>query len=263
MTGGSIVHELILRLAGSRAEKIYISRSVVGEWPEGLLEALVAAKIIRKSEPALQTICPGCHHACSMKVFSDTHGETGATRNFIACDRRDDIGYVRLQSADLEQWQLSLGQIASFLKTKLRMIPTSMQKCGGLIPLGRITGVNGPRLAAISTEADLHLVVGSKSLPIAEAIFWSDGDLTIDIASIQELADRDGNAVHEFYTPSTEGREARKAKTTDRHLYWKTEYKRMKSAHPEWSDESIAETISDKDPHPGSRSSKTVRRYMK
>ena len=263
MAAGSIVHELILRLAASRADKIYISGSVIGEWPAGFLEALVAAKFIRKAEPARHVICPGCHHACSMKVFSDAHCETGTTRHFVFCDRREDIGYVRLEDGDLEQWQLSVGQLAELLKAQLQLMPTAMQKSGGLFPLGRIKGIHGARLATISTEAGLQIAIGRETRPMTEVIFWRDGTLAVDIAAIHELADSDENTVHEFYTPSTKGREDRKAKTADRHLYWRREYKRMKTDHPEWSDESIAALISDKDPHAGKRSPGTIRRYMK
>jgi hypothetical protein len=63
--------------------------------------------------------------------------------------------------------------------------------------------------------------------------------------------------------PSTTKRARRKAKTADRHQYWKQEYRRMKRADRNWSDEAISETIAQNDPFPGKRKAETVRRYMK
>ena len=263
MTADQIVRELILRLGRSPTLRVVISALAIENWPQGLSAALTAAQFLRKAEPARSVICPGCGHACPMRVFSDTHSETGITRHLIVCDRRDDIGYVALDSTDLDQWQLSVGQLADLLKAELQLMPTAMQSNGGIHPLGRIRGGHGPRLVVITTDDGLRVAIGGKMLPMVELIFWQDGGLVIDITEIRKLADRDETATHEFYVPSTKGREARKVKTADRRLYWKQEYRRLKRANPEWSDQAIAATIGKDDPHPGKRDPETIRRYMK
>jgi hypothetical protein len=263
MTAHQIVRELILRLGRSCTSRVIVSALATEGWPRGLLAQLTKAKFLRKAEPAHSVICPGCHHACPMKVFSDTHPETGNTRHLIVCDRRDDIGYVPLNSTDLEQWQLSVEQLADLLKAELQLTPTAMQMDVGTKPLGRIRGEHGPRLVAINTDDGLHVAIGNKTLPLIELIFWQGGSLVIDIAEIKTLADRDETATHESYVPSTKGRETRKAKTADRRLYWKQEYLRLKRGHPEWSDQAIAATIREHDPHPEKRDPETIRRYMK
>jgi hypothetical protein len=263
MNADQLLRELILLLSHSTDTSLVIPASAAGEWPHGLLPELSKAGLIRKAEPARSVICTGCHHACSMEVFSDKHGKTGAMRHFVVCDRRDDIGLVPLTGADLEQLQLSLNQLVKFLKTELPLMPTAKAASGGLIPLGRIEADHGPRLVAISTDQSLDLAIGHERLPIVELIFFRDGRLKIDVDEVQRLADRDENAGHEFAVSSTRNQQKRKAETADRRRFWNAKYRELKRAHPEWSDEAIAATIAENDPYPGKRETGTVRRYMK
>jgi hypothetical protein len=153
--------------------------------------------------------------------------------------------------------------LIKFLKSRLPLMPTAMTARDGLTPLGRIKGEHGPRLVAISTDRGLDLAIGSEVLPVAELIFFRDGQLKIDIDEVHRLADRDQEATHESYVPSTNKRGRRKAETADRHQYWKEEYRRMKRTHPNWSDEAISQTIAENDPFAEKRAAETVRRYMK
>lgn len=261
MAPADVVRELIQRLIYTRAGVIYLSLGAIGEWPHGLLSNLLDVKFLRKAAPAANIICPECHYACSRPVITDTYPESGAVRHFVICDRRSDIGNVPIDSSDLEQWQLSIGQIVEFLKAELKPMPTGQRARNGIIPIGRVNGACGLRLVSISTSVGLDLTIGGERLPVTELIFWHDGKLTVDRKAVQKLVDRDENLADEYYSPSTSGREVRKAETADRHREWSEKYRRLKGANRNRSDRAIAKQIAREDPK--TPAADTVRRVMK
>jgi hypothetical protein len=261
MTAADVVQELTLRLISSRSGIVYLSAGAVGEWPHGLLDYLLTVKFLRKAAPAANIICPECHYACSRPIVRDTDPQPKTVRHFVICDRRSDISNVPIDSSDLDQWQLSVGSVAEFLKIELKPMPTSQRPRDGIVPIGRISGVCGLRLVSISTHAGLDLTIGGERLPVTDLIFWHDGKLTVDRKAVQKLVDRDENLANQYYVPSTNQREARKAETADRHRDWSVKYRRLKRENRSRSDNSIAIQIGREDPR--EPSSETVRRVMK
>jgi hypothetical protein len=195
-----------------------------------------------------------------MNVYFETHPETGNSRAFIVCDRRDDIGPVGLDPTDLQQWHLSRRQLADFLVNGLSLTPSAASPDATAIDLGWTSTKHGRRQVRLQFERVPHVSLDDHTILLDELLSWNGKALTVDHELFRSIADQRPQAVRP--PRSTARREARKLDTRDRHLRWQTAYRHLKREHPQWSDEAIATVISESDPGPKRRPT-TVRRYMK
>ena len=103
MTFEDVLQELIHCL-GSEGDST-LGWEQVRQWPEGAVEVFQKAGWIKATTPTMTVECPGCVENCFMpvRVFPAQNGK--AARAVVACDRRDDMGNVKIPLARLQQWQ--------------------------------------------------------------------------------------------------------------------------------------------------------------
>lgn len=85
-----------------------------------LAEALVSAGLLLPAEPAGAVICDGCERNCAMPVEIAPAINGRPSRAFIICDKRDDIGRVRVEPARLRRWTFSFSLLARALAKALK-----------------------------------------------------------------------------------------------------------------------------------------------
>jgi hypothetical protein len=85
-----------------------------------LAEALVSAGLLLPAEPAGAVICDGCERNCAMPIEIAPAINGRPSRAFIVCDKRDDIGRVRMEPARLRRWTFSLSLLARALAKALK-----------------------------------------------------------------------------------------------------------------------------------------------
>ncbi len=107
MPADALIASLKGRFAGNKSGRITINADEIAQWPQGLFEQLRAAKLLTQIEPARSLECRGCEEACFMPVNIMAAEGTRPARAFIACDKRDDVGRVRVDFARLHQWQIT------------------------------------------------------------------------------------------------------------------------------------------------------------
>lgn len=100
----------------------------VCDWPEGVLQTLLEAGILRESGYAKSVTCNQCDERCSVAVEFDD--EDSAGRAFYDCPLRDDIGRVRVEAERLRQWGVSRQGLAEALATELRTATTPEEITG-------------------------------------------------------------------------------------------------------------------------------------
>ena len=183
-----------------------------------------------------------------MNVNSDTHPQTGNSRAFIVCDRRDDMGFIGLDPCDLKQWQLSRSQLADFLVRSLSLTPSGVSVDAPAIALGWTTSKHGRRHVCLQFEGTPQLSIDNGTIPLDQLVFWNGTAIAVDHESFRLIADQRPQAAR--HVRSNVRREARKLDTLDRHQRWQKEYRRLKQEKPWWSDEAIAAFIAESDPGP-------------
>lgn len=84
-------------------------------------EALVSAGLLLSAEPTSAVICDGCERNCVMPVEITPAINGRSSQTFIVCDKRDDIGRVRVEPATLRRWTFSLPLLARTLAKALKL----------------------------------------------------------------------------------------------------------------------------------------------
>lgn len=255
-----ILRMLLAALGSNARDPLLIPRSQIVAWPPPFFDALVDASLLRPAGSARVVVCPECDCACPMNVYFETHPETGNSRAFIVCDRRDDIGPVGLDPTDLQQWHLSRRHLADFLIKELSLVPSAASADAAAIALGWTSSKYGRRPVRLQLEGAPQVSLDDHAILLDQLLCWTGAALTVDHEFFRLVADQRPQGAR--LPRSTARREARKLDTRDRHLRWQKAYKRLKQEHPQWSDEVIATLIAESDPGP-KRKPGTVRRYMK
>jgi len=255
-----VLRMLLATLGSNGRDPLLIPRSQIVAWPPPFFDALVDASLLRPAGSARVVVCPECDDACPMNVYFETHPQTGNSRAFIVCDRRDDIGPVGLNPADLQQWHLSRRQLADFLVKELFLTPSAASADAAAIALGWTSSKHGRRQVRLQFGRAPQVSLDDHEILLDQLLSWNGIALTVDNELFRLIADQRPQAAR--HPSSTARREARKLDTRDRHLRWQKAYKRLKQEHPQWSDEAIATLIAESDPGP-KRKPGTVRRYMK
>ncbi len=107
MDAAEVLASLTARFAGAKTGHISITADEVAEWPAGLFNKLHAQALLTKAEPLPVLECRGCEQACFMPVNVLPGEGKRAARAFIACDKPQNYGRVRVDFARLRQWQLT------------------------------------------------------------------------------------------------------------------------------------------------------------
>jgi len=129
----------------------------VREWPQGVLQALLDAGILREVEFARSVICQECPEACSVDVHFVDGGQGQESRAFIECTDRDDIGRVYVPLERLRTWRLSPKGLAEWVAHELGAGATEE------VAPGRLWWLGGPHLN--ERRVDVFLARGAN---------WSD-----------------------------------------------------------------------------------------
>lgn len=117
MQADVLLASLQARFVGNKSGRITLSRDEVSEWPIGLLDKLLGENLLTPVEPAHVLECRGCEQACVMPVNILAAEGSRPARAFIACDKRDDVGRVRVEFSRLHQWQLTQADFERLQRT--------------------------------------------------------------------------------------------------------------------------------------------------
>ena len=206
-----LLRTLLAALGPNGRDPLLVTRSETAHWPPPLFNALLETALFRPTGSANIMVCPGCDHACAMNVNFDTHPQTGNSRAFIVCDRRDDMGLVSLDPCELNQWQLSRRQLADFLVKSLSLAPSSVSVDAPAIALGWTTSKHGRRHVCLQFEGTPQLSIDNGIIPLDQLVFWNGTAIAVDHESFRLIADQRPKAAR--HVRSIARREARKLDT--------------------------------------------------
>jgi len=262
MTLDEVLQELIQNLGSQGGEQF--SWEQVREWPDKAVDIFEEAGWIKPSTPAQTVVCPGCEESCFMPVHSSPPRNGKPARHYVACDVRDDMGRVHIESELLQTWQITGKQVATWMARVLGLKgKPKANRERGVIEIGTVQGKKRTGLLELSQGESVLLKSGEHPLHLSEVVYFDGGKIQIDHRAITRLIDLPPSSERPGrYQPSDARREARKLDTQALYEDWQKEYRKLKRAHPGWSDKRCALTIS-KMPIGKGKNSETIRKNMK
>ncbi|MBF0422164.1 MAG: hypothetical protein HQL73_04150 [Magnetococcales bacterium] len=201
---------LLTRLA--EGEEMFLSAFDVTPWPEGTLERLVAAGLLREGPQAENVTCDGCEKYCLQPVHVRPGLDDRPPSILVICDQREDIGRVSIKPEQLRQWRCGLDLLAVTLARMLEIEETPERLSAGLWRLGRaeLPGLGRECFLAAKDGFDSALVprggvvllaaaTGEHGIPLPSILRLDDGVLILDRLALGEWLSgwfQTGEAVH-------------------------------------------------------------------
>ena len=189
MTLDDVIQELIQLLAHDG--DTLLSWEQVQRWPKGAVQVFQSAGWIVPASLASEVTCPGCEEACYMPVDKLVLGANGKpARGYIACDKRADMGTVKINPVRMQQWQLTHGQLAQWVARSLGL-KGKLQKdiASGCFKLGSIQG--NERIGSLEFDTENAICVKSSvhTLPLAQIVIFDNNQLIVDQKAIVAMVD--------------------------------------------------------------------------
>ncbi len=244
------------------AKNAFFSWDEIKDWSPGVLNELVASKLLQPAQPVSVVECDGCEENCIMPVTVYPAQEDKPGKAFITCDKCYDIGRVPVDFRRMEQWQSNINAVCKFIADSLGLHrSTKAAASNSLCEIGIAAGYKRRQMLCLQANGVLHLVAGSNKMPLSELIEHDDKGYRLDEIAIRNLVDTATTADNR-YTPSNVRREARKLDTQAMYESWRKEYRALKKQHPNKSDSWYSRKIAKMDIANG-RSDETIRKNMK
>jgi hypothetical protein len=262
MTVQEVLQELIQRLGS--ANDAVLAWEQVREWPTGAIEIFQTAGWIVPGAPASMVECSGCEQNCYMPVRVVPARNQQAARALIVCDRRDDMGQVKIAMSRLRQWQITDAQVAQWISGALGLKGKPQRdKASGVFALGHLQGKRQLGLVQLDVAGSVALKVSGHLRPLIELVDVEGEHPTIDRAAILEMVDLPPPSEPAVrYQPSTTQREVRRLETRARYESWQKAYRSLKKTRPNMSDVWYSQQIAKMDVA-GRRDAGTIKKHMK
>lgn len=235
----------------------------VNSWPIDTLALLKENGLLKPAPPMNTIVCEGCEENCAMPVVVYPAQENKPARAFIECDKRDDIGRVRVNVNRMTQWRCTMDSVCSFIASSLVLRRSDKKiSVADLWEIGVAKGLKRSQMLCLQAGGSLVLVAGGNKLPLIDLIEYRDGAYSLDSLLVRQLVDAATTADNR-YTPSNAKREVRKLDTQARYEAWQKAYRSFIKTHPNMPDTWYSQQIAKNKTINNGRSSGTIKKHMK
>lgn len=235
----------------------------VNAWPVDTLALLKVNGLLKPVQPMNTIVCNGCEENCDMPVVVYPAMEDRPARAFVDCDKRDDIGHVRVNIDRMTQWRCTIDAVCSFIASSLALRRSDKRVVvADLWEIGVAKGLKRSQMLCLQADGGLILVAGGGKLPLIDLIEYSDGAYSLDGLLVRQLVDAATTADNR-YTPSNAKREARKLDTQAMYAAWQKEYRRLMKISPNHSVTWYSKQIAKNKTIANGRSAGTIKKNMK
>ncbi len=210
MTLEDVLQELIERL-GSGGDTT-IAWEQVRHWPVGAIGVFQKAGWIKRTVPASIVECPICEENCFVPVHVVPARSGRASRAYVACERHEHVGRVKIAMSRLRQWQITEAQIACWVSGVLGLKGVPQQdKATGTFKLGTFQGKKQVASLDFDASDSVCLKASGHSLPLKQVVYCEGKQPGIDRGAIVDLVDLPpASESREHHDPSTPPYEALK-----------------------------------------------------
>ena len=156
-----------------------------------------------------------------------------ASRAYVACDRHENVGRVKIAMSRLRQWQITEAQIARWVSGALGLKGNpEHDKATGVFTLGTLQGKTRVASLEFNTAGSVCLKASGHSLPLRQIVNFKGVQPSIDRGAIVDLVDLPpASESEDRYEPSTARREVRKRGSPIESAIPQAE---LKIGSPEW-----------------------------
>jgi hypothetical protein len=223
-----------------------ITADDVARWPHDAVQNLVAAGILRASNPATTIVCCGCEERCLRQIVILPAQAEEPRRAAWTCDLFSDKGpFIRTADA-LQRWSMSRSALAKFLGRSLGLEIRRSDREAKRVVYDPIR-IGGERRALSVEFADGSIIcVGSSRAPLLEVLEWTEAGITVDreaLALCVRSSD-DYQSGNKRYQPSTAARDDNKLSTELRNRSLQREIERLARKHNNLSKGQLAVKLS-------------------
>ena len=188
MTLEDVLQELIEQL-GSGGDST-VAWEQVRHWPAGAIGVFQKAGWIKPTMAASSVECPACEESCFMPVHVLPARNGHPSRAYVACDRHDHAGRVKIAMSRLRQWQMTKAQIARWVSGALGLKGKPQRdKVSGVFTLGTLQGKKQLASLEFDTAGSVCLKASGHSLPLRQVVILKGNLLSIDRGVIVDLVD--------------------------------------------------------------------------
>lgn len=187
----------------------------VSLWPGGVLSALESAGVLKRGGNALTVTCDGCGESCLEDVEFCPDGN-GSLVGYVLCQKRDDIGRVRVAPDRLRTWEISLAGLATVISQQLgeeaqELLPGRLWMVGSVEADGARTEIllarglgrpdgdrilseakrrNRGRSAVIMSPTPINSQAFLEIVPLDEVLQLDGNELRVDTSAIRQALER-------------------------------------------------------------------------
>lgn len=183
--------ELVIERVASNAHNdgAFFYWDEVSHWPESKLALFEKIGLLNQAQPSGDVECTGCEENCLMPVTIYPVSDNTSARAFITCDKRDDIGRVKVDFQRLNQWQLTAMQLAQFV-AGLCGINQPVVKDVECWRLGMLQGKQHKSSLLMSCD-NKHAIlkIAGHRVDLLELLFIDDSQCRIDLKKLKALTD--------------------------------------------------------------------------
>ena len=235
----------------------------VNGWPVDTVALLKKNGLLNTAQPMKTIVCDGCEESCDMPVVIHPAQDNRPARAFVECDKRDDIGRVKVNFDRMNQWRCTIDAVCSFIASSLGLRQSDKKiATANLWEIGVAKGLKRSQMLCLQVGGALVLVAGGNKLPLIDLIEYRDGAYSLDGLLVRQLVDAATTADNR-YTPSNARREAGKLDTQAIYETWQKEYRRFIKTHPNMPDTWYSQQIAKNKTINNDRSAGTIKKHMK
>lgn len=188
MTLDDVLRELIGCL-GARDDCV-IGWEQIRRWPKGALEVFQKAGWLKPTSLGTTIECSACEENCIRPVEFSSVPAGRIAPAYVACEKRSEVGKVKIPQARLQQWQVTHAQIARWVSGALHLgVKPSKDAASASFVLGNVQGNQRLSELRLDLNEPVSLNVSGHMRPLSEISFIADGQPSVDRAVIAAMVD--------------------------------------------------------------------------
>ena len=188
MTLEEVLDELIEQLESGGNTTVAFEQ--VRHWPSDAIGVFQNAGWIKVTVAASSVECPACEESCFMPVHVLPARNGRPSRAYVACDRHDHGGRIKIALSRLRQWQITEAQIARWVSGALGLKGKPQRdNATGAFTLGTLQGKK--QLASLEFDAadPVRIKASGHSVPLRQVVNCEGDQPGINRGAIVDLVD--------------------------------------------------------------------------